>query len=165
MAAAVLMASAGVLLMLALSNLGWPVRAVVWGGLAMAAYGYGIICLVAVVRGPGQGLASWRLGPWMMLWCGTFFGLATVTWSQGRSGARGEIALSSVLRALWLVAVGATVGPGLCHRAQPAGAGSAAGSPAPSQQVRRRGAERGHSLDPVRRRLRARLAAATTAGR
>jgi hypothetical protein len=108
-AAAALMASAGVLLMLALSSLGWPVRAVVWGGLAMAAYGYVIICLVAVVRGPGQGLASWRLGPWMMLWCGTFFGLATVTWSQPQTGPATEIALSSVLRALWLVAVGATM--------------------------------------------------------
>jgi hypothetical protein len=121
------MACSGVLLMLAISTPSRPTHAVVWGGLAMAAYGYGIICLIAAVRGPGQGLASWRFGPWVMLWSGTFFGVATVTWSQPQTGPATEIALSSVLRALWLVGVGATMwalgyvaGPG--HRlSAPAG--------------------------------------------
>lgn len=103
------MGTAGILLGLALRTASWPTSAVVWGGLAMAAYGYGVICLIAAVRGPGQGLTSWRLGPWMMLWCGTFFGLATVTWSQPQSGPATQIALTSVLRALWLVAVGTTM--------------------------------------------------------
>lgn len=85
-----------------------PTHAVIWGGLAVAAEGASLLCLVEVgVReDSGLGLAKWKLGPWTLLWYGLTFGLATVTWSQAQSGTAAEIAISSVLRALWLVAVG-----------------------------------------------------------
>jgi hypothetical protein len=85
-----------------------PKRAVVWGALALASYGAGLLCLIAVGRGSGFGLARWRFGPWMLLWYGLTFGLATVTWSGPQASTASQIALSSVLRALWLVAVGMT---------------------------------------------------------
>lgn len=103
-----LAASAG-LLGEALDTAYIPARAVVWGGLAMAAYGYGLLCLILAVRKSGHGLGNWRLGPWMMIWSGTMYGLATVTLSQPQSGVVAEIVLSNVLRALWLVAVGTTM--------------------------------------------------------
>ncbi len=86
-----------------------PAHAVVWAGLAMAAYPAGLLCLMMSTRGGNRGLASWRLGPWMMVWCGATYGLATVTWGQPQTGIAGEIALPSVLRALGLVATGTTM--------------------------------------------------------
>jgi hypothetical protein len=107
--ALLLLATSAGLLRQALDTADTPARAVVWGGLAMAAYGYGLLCVILAIRRTGQGLGSWRLGPWMMIWCGTMYGLATVTLSQPQSGVAAEIALSNVLRALWLVAVGTTM--------------------------------------------------------
>jgi hypothetical protein len=107
--AALLLAVSAGLLQEALNTVDVPPHAVVWGGLAMAAYGYGLLCVLLTVRGAGQGLGSWRLGPWMILWCGTMYGLSTVTLSRPQSGTTAEIALSDVLRALLLVAVGTTM--------------------------------------------------------
>jgi len=130
--ALLLFATAAGLLAETLNTAAIPAQAVVWGGLAMAAYGYGLLCVVLAVRGPGQGLGYWRLGPWMMIWCGTMYGLATVTLRQPQTGGIAEIALPDVLRALWLVAIGSTMwalgyvlGPGRVLRA---GAARAVGS-------------------------------------
>src|SRR5260370_38288362 len=99
--ALLLLATSAGLLREALDTADIPARAVVWGGLAMAAYGYGLLCVILAIRRTGQGLGSWRLGPWMMIWCGAMYGLATVTLSQPQSGVAGEVRLSNVLRALW----------------------------------------------------------------
>ncbi len=86
-----------------------PTRAVALGGLALAAYAAGLMCLAGAPQGAGLGLARWQFGPWTLLWCGASFGLATLTFSQPQTGIAAQIALSSVLRALWLVAVGMTL--------------------------------------------------------
>ncbi len=82
-------------------------QAVVFGGLALAAYVTALLFLWAAV-GAALGLGRWKLGSWMLLWCGAAFGLASLTWIQQQTGATAQITLSSVLRALWLVAVGIT---------------------------------------------------------
>jgi hypothetical protein len=115
----VFVAAALVLLGMTLATSDRPTLAVVWGGLAFAAYAVGLMCLI----GPGHrvdlGLARWKIGSWTLLWYGVVFGIATLTWSQPQTGTVGEIAVSSVLRALCLVAVavaawalGYCVGPG-----------------------------------------------------
>lgn len=83
-----------------------PTHSVVWGSLALAAYSSALLCMVSVKRATNLGLANWSLGSWTLLWYGAAFGLATVTWSRPQSGTPAEITLSSVLEALWLVAVG-----------------------------------------------------------
>jgi hypothetical protein len=107
--ALVLLFAAVVLLGLTLAASDRPTAAVVWGGLALAAYAAGLLMLFR--SGPAQdlGLARWKFGPWILLWWGATFGIATMTWSQPQSGIAAEIAVPSVLRALWLVAVGLTV--------------------------------------------------------
>lgn len=96
-----------------------PTHSVVWGSLALAAYIAGLLCMLGARQGALLGLARWNLGSWMMLWYGLTFGLATVTWSGPQPAPANQIAVSNVLRALWLVAVGITfwaigycVGPG-----------------------------------------------------
>jgi hypothetical protein len=69
--------------------------AVFWGGLALGAYIYGLFLLMLAIQGPGYGPASWRLGPWMMIWAGTMYGLATVTLDQAQSTEVAQIVLSS----------------------------------------------------------------------
>jgi hypothetical protein len=93
----------------ALTSAGQPAHAVAWGGAALTAYAASLLCLTGRGRGRSLGLNSWRLGSWSLLWYGTSFGLATLTWVQPQTGAPTEISLSSVLRALWLVAVGMTL--------------------------------------------------------
>lgn len=102
-----------------LETLDRPTVAVVWGGLALAAYCAGLLCLVGSALYRDLGLARWKIGPWILLWCGVAFGICTVTWSQPQNGTPAQIAVSSVLRALWLIAVGMSgwafgylVGPG-----------------------------------------------------
>lgn len=85
-----------------------PTRSVVWGSLALAAYVGGLLCLLGARQGNGLGLAKWKLGSLFLVWYGLTFGLATVTWSRPQPSTAGEIALRSVLRALWLIAVGMT---------------------------------------------------------
>ena len=89
-----------------LATSAWPPHAVIWGGLTLAAAALALLCVVGIRQGTGLGLARWKLGSWILLWYGIAFGLATLTWSQPQAGASAEIALSSVLRALWLVGLG-----------------------------------------------------------
>jgi hypothetical protein len=108
-AALLLFAVAACLLDEAIETAGVPAHAVVWGGLALAAYVYGLLGVLLAVRGPGQGLGSWRPGLWMMVWWGTMYGLATVSLGHTQSGVTAQILLTNVLRALWLVAAGITM--------------------------------------------------------
>jgi hypothetical protein len=117
--AMILFAVAAELLDLALTNSDRPTRAVVWGGLALTAFSVGLLVLLDRSQGRGRGLGRWQFGPWILLWSGMAFGLASVTWSGPQGGTQAQIAISSVLRALWLVAIGMTawaigyfIGPG-----------------------------------------------------
>jgi hypothetical protein len=121
--AAMLAAAAFVLLGLALAS-GWPTTAVVWGGLALTALALAFLFALGAHQ-VDIGLSRWQLGPWILLWYAIAFGLATVTWSQPQVGVATEIAVSSVLRALWLVALGLAawmlgyiIGPGRLLRAR-----------------------------------------------
>jgi hypothetical protein len=107
--ATVLAATAVVLAGQSLRTSDQPTRAVIWGGLALAAMAFALLFVIAIKQGTGLGLASWRLGPWVLVWYAVAFGLATVTWSQPQTGVAAEIAVSSVLRALWLVGVGMVI--------------------------------------------------------
>jgi len=100
-----------------------PTRAVVWGALALACYAFALMCLAQAGESAGLGLATWKFGPWILLWYGFAFGLATVTWAGPQTSVATEITLHSVLRAIWLVAVAITfwtagyfVGPGQATR-------------------------------------------------
>jgi hypothetical protein len=85
-----------------------PTLGVIWGGLAFACYAAGLMCVLGERYGAGLGLAGWKIGPWTLLWYSVAFGVTTVTWSRPQNGVPTEIILSSVLRALWLVAGGVT---------------------------------------------------------
>jgi hypothetical protein len=118
-AAAILLAAAIGLSTEALAAAGQPTHAVVWGSVSFIAYAASLLCLVGGGQRHSLGLGRWWFGSWTLLWYGTAFGLATLTWIQPQTGTQAEISLSSVLRALWLVAVGVTlwaigyfVGPG-----------------------------------------------------
>lgn len=96
-----------------------PTVAVIWGSLGLASYAGALLRVVETRRTGDRGLRSWKLGPWSLLWTGVAFGIATVSWSQAQAGTSAEIAISNVLRALWLVAIvmsawtaGYLVGPG-----------------------------------------------------
>ena len=123
-AAAMLLTAAIGLSGQALAAAGESTHAVIWGSLGFAAYAASLLCLVGGGQGKALGLGRWWFGSWTLLWYCIAFGLATLTWVQPQTGTAAEISLSSVLRALWLVAVGMTlwvigylVGPG---RAGPA---------------------------------------------
>jgi hypothetical protein len=106
-AACVLLSGAVCLLAVTLDTLDTPTHAVIWGAIALASYAASLLCLVTLGQG-GLGLSSWRFGPWVLLWYGLAFGLATVTWSQPQTSGPAQIDISNVLRALLLVAVGMT---------------------------------------------------------
>jgi hypothetical protein len=117
-----LLVTAAALLYAAL-NAAVPGDAIFWGGLALAAYLYGLIFLVAAILGPAYSPARWRFGPWMLLWAGTMYGLSTTTLDQAQSTVAAQIVQANVLRALWLVAAGLTlwfvgymIGPGRLSR-------------------------------------------------
>lgn len=118
-AAAVLLTVAIGMSAQALAAAGQPTHAVVWGSLGFTAYAASLLCVVSGGQGKFLGLGRWRFGSWTLLWYGIAFGLATMTWVHPQTGPLAEISVSSVLRALWLVAVGMTlwvlgylVGPG-----------------------------------------------------
>jgi hypothetical protein len=91
-------------LQVAVDAAAYPWDSVAWGGLALAGYVLGLLCLVLAFRGPGHGPASWRLGPWMLIWVAVMYGLGSTV-----SITYPQILPSSVEQALWLVAVGTTV--------------------------------------------------------
>ena len=113
------LAGAVVLLAVTLAHADRPAMAVVWGSVALAAWCAGLLCVTAGAAWGDLGLVRWKIGPWMLASCVVTSGLATVTWNQPQVGVAVQIGLPSVLRALWLVAVGMTawalgyrVGPG-----------------------------------------------------
>ncbi len=108
-AAAILLTAAIGLSAQALAAAGQPEHAVVWGSLGFAAYAASLLCLVGGGQGKALGLGRWWFGSWTLLWYCTAFGLATLTWVQPQTGSAAQISLPSVLRALWLVAVGMTL--------------------------------------------------------
>lgn len=100
-----------------------PTTAVIWGGLALAALAFGLLCVLGGAIHQDLGLGRWKLGSLMLVWYALAYGAATVTWRQPQVGNATEIVVPSVLRALWLVAVGITAwavgylaGPGMPAR-------------------------------------------------
>jgi hypothetical protein len=108
-ATAILLTAAIGLSAQALAAAGEPTHAVVWGSLGFTAYAASLLCLVGGGQGKALGLGRWWFGSWTLLWYGIAFGIATLTWIQPQTGTPAEISPSSVLRALWLVAVGMTL--------------------------------------------------------
>ena len=107
--AAILLTTAILLSWQSMANADQPTLAVVWGSVGLAAYAASLLCLIGGGKGKWLGLGQWRIGSWTLLWYGVAFGLATLTWLQPQTGPEVQISLSSVLRALWLVAVGMTL--------------------------------------------------------
>jgi hypothetical protein len=96
-----------VLCAVAVATADTPTRSVVWGSMALGSYAVGLLFLSAT--DPSRlGLARWKLGPWILLWYGVSYGLASATWAAPQTSTAAQIEISSVLRALWLVAVGMT---------------------------------------------------------
>jgi hypothetical protein len=108
-AAAILLTTAIGLAGQALAVAGQPTQAVVWGSVGLAAYAASLLCLVGGGQGKALGLGRWWFGSWTLLWYGIAFGLATLIWAQPQTGTAAEISPPSVLRALWLIAVGMTL--------------------------------------------------------
>ena len=105
-AALTLLATACVLLAWTLDTSDRPMTAIVWGGLALAALVFGLLCLIGGALFHDLGLGRWKVGSLMLVWYALAYGVASVSWSQPQVGSAGQIGVSSVLRALWLVAVG-----------------------------------------------------------
>jgi hypothetical protein len=76
------------------------------GSIALALFCIGLLLAMAGTADyPGLGLASWRLGPWSLLWGALAFGLATISWIGPQTGPPAEILPGSILLALWMIAV------------------------------------------------------------
>jgi hypothetical protein len=82
-----------------------PSRALGYASVALACYASGLLCLTGTRRGD-LGLARWKLGSWILLWYAAASGIATLGWQSSSYAA--QVALSGVLRALWLTAVAVT---------------------------------------------------------
>ena len=108
-AALTFLSAASLLLAWTLDASDRPTTAVVWGGLALALFTLGLLCLVGgALPHHDLGLGRWKIGSLMLLWYVLAYGVATVTWSKPQTGVATEISVPSVLRALWLVAVSLT---------------------------------------------------------
>jgi hypothetical protein len=100
-----LLATAGTLVIMALSaaSVDDQIRL---GAIALAVFCAGLLPLMAVAAGrAGLGLASWRIGPWSLVWGALAFGLATISWLGPQVGPSAEILPDSILHALWMVGV------------------------------------------------------------
>jgi hypothetical protein len=87
-----------------------PDTAIIWGALALAVYCTALLLLAGSAADyDGVGLATWRIGPWSLVWGALAFGLATMTWTGPQTGPSAEILPGSVLSALWMVAVALTM--------------------------------------------------------
>jgi hypothetical protein len=103
--AALLSAAAAVLTYQAVGSAGDVEGVITWGSWGLTAYAGALLCAVDIPWG-GTGLGRWKTGPWMLLWYGIAYGLTTLTWRHPPSGGlAGEIAASSIVRALGLMAV------------------------------------------------------------
>jgi hypothetical protein len=79
---------------------------IAWGAIALAVFCTGLLLLMSATTGAdGFGLASWRIGPWSLVWGAIAFGLATITWIGPQTGSATEILSASILRALWMLAL------------------------------------------------------------
>jgi len=115
-----LLSTSLVLLLMSLNSTVIPMEAVKRSGVILAVYILGLFTLMLAFRGPGFGPGSWRLGPWMMIWAATMFGIASsINMGNYQLGNASQLILSNVLNALWLIAVGMTawlaaylIGPG-----------------------------------------------------
>jgi hypothetical protein len=122
-AALTFLAAAFLLLAWTLDTSYRPTTAIVWGGLALAALAVGLLCLSGSALHHDLGLGRWKIGSLMLASYALAYGVATVAWSKPQAGLAAEISVPSVLRALWLVAVGITawtagylIGPGMAAR-------------------------------------------------
>jgi hypothetical protein len=104
----VLLATAIVTLAGAIAAYDVPTHAVLWGSMALAAYAAALLFLTTRKDADDLGLARWKLGPWSLVWYGLTSGLASVIWIEPQTGTSAEITIVSILRALWLVAIGMT---------------------------------------------------------
>lgn len=76
-----------------------------WGAIALAVFCSGLLSLMSVAAGhDGLGLASWRIGPWSLVWGALAFGLATISWPGSQSGESGAIWPGDIVRALCMIA-------------------------------------------------------------
>ncbi len=106
LAGGLLLAFAAVCLLAVATRSVLPPKAIPWASYALAAWCAALLCLTAAARGDGSaGLGQWKIGPWMLAWCAVTSGIATVALAGPQDGIVAEIAATSVLRALWLVAV------------------------------------------------------------
>jgi hypothetical protein len=82
-----------------------------WGAIALAVYCAGLLPLMTVAaQQDGLGLASWRIGPWSLVWGVLAFGLATISWlGPQTSSSSAEILPGSIVRALGMIAVALTM--------------------------------------------------------
>jgi hypothetical protein len=78
--------------------------------IALAVFCLSLLLLMSAMADyDGLGLATWRIGPWSLLWGAFAFGLATISWLGAQTGTAGEILPGSILRALWMIAVAMAV--------------------------------------------------------
>jgi hypothetical protein len=104
-----LVAAAATLVILALSAVSVDDQ-IRWGAIALAVFCAGLLPLMALAAGhDGLGLATWRLGPWSLVWGTLAFGLATLSWLGPQTGPSAEILPGSILRALWMTGVALTM--------------------------------------------------------
>ena len=92
----------------ALGSAGSSAREVIFASLSLGTYLMALLFIIGPRLRDGLGIGTWRIGSWMLLWCGLTSGIATITWSHPQIGTVAQIAITSVLRAMGLVAVGMT---------------------------------------------------------
>lgn len=104
-----LLGACGLFLVALAINQTRPGPAIVMGSISLALYCLALLLFNAVcAHWPGLGLAIFKIGSWSLLWVAVTFGLATITWVGPQSGDAAQIELSSVFRALWLMAAAMT---------------------------------------------------------